>query len=79
VAVKCRLSFKFPNGAYPVYFACVVMIVIKSGIEFPIEVGYDTTRDSYREAEDVDEDEHFVLHHTAKCNQQVIFDHEGGV
>ena len=49
---------------------------VKAGIKVIGEVCHDTACDSHCHSEYIDEDEHFVLHHTAKGDEEIIFDHK---
>ena len=41
----------------------------------PVDVGQDTECDGQSHAEDVDEDEHFLLHEAAHRNEEIVFEH----
>ena len=52
------------------------MVCVKTQVKIIVEIGYDATGDGDTEPKDVDENEQFVLHHAAHCDQEVVFQHQ---
>ena len=53
------------------------MMWVKTGIELPVEISDDATRNGYSHSEDVDEYEQFVLHQVPDGDEQEVFEHMG--
>lgn len=60
---------------HTIYIFRVGLLHVPVMAEAPVEIRQDTKCDRQAHAEDVDEDEHFLLHKAAHSNEEIVFEH----